>query len=180
MVDSFKGKLTEETHPNIKHFYMLVPPLILNFIQSLLIAKEKLVKKNFKGGYISDDGFVLGLAYLIEMLGQKKQLESLHWFEEVIDKLKAEIKVLEEKFSKADKEKQSAQGGYLDDQSVELRINLRQKVGFLEEFELLENCFKASKILFRNLESTQQNFFSDEKDEEESVEKKEEEKEKVE
>lgn len=84
---------------------MMIPALTLDYIQSLLVAKEKLLKKNFKGGYISDDGFIVGLAYLTEIMNQSKNFEETLWFEEVREKVTGELKELEEKARQLEEEK---------------------------------------------------------------------------
>lgn len=84
---------------------MLIPALTLDYIQSLLVAKEKLLKKNFKGGYISDDGFIVGLAYLAEIMNQSRNFEETLWFEEVKEKVSAEVKELDEKAKALEAEK---------------------------------------------------------------------------
>lgn len=84
---------------------MLIPALTQDFIQSLLVAKEKLLKKNFKGGYISDDGFIIGLAYITEIMNQSKSFEETLWFEEVKEKVSNEVKELDEKAKALEAEK---------------------------------------------------------------------------
>ena len=83
----------------------MVPALTLDYIQSLLVAKEKLLKKNYKGGYISDDGFIIGLAYLTEILSLSKLFDETLWFEEVKEKVGVEVKDLEEKSKQLEEEK---------------------------------------------------------------------------
>lgn len=129
-----------------------------------MIAKEKLLKKNFKGGYISDDGFILGLSFITEILQQKEELKSIHWFSEVQKRLRVEVKELEEKTKKIAEENQKIKDEFKDDESIELGLYLRQKRGFLEEFDLLENGFKAANILFRDTEAKEENFYLDPND----------------
>lgn len=51
--------------------YAIVPPLIINFVEHMLAAKDKLVKgKRQVGGAFSDDGFSLGIAYGLRLLEQ--------------------------------------------------------------------------------------------------------------
>jgi hypothetical protein len=40
-----------------------------------------------------------------------------------------------------------------------LGLYLRQKKGFLDEFELLENGYAAAQILFRDTEAKEENFY---------------------
>jgi len=67
----------------LNYFFYLIPTLTLNYIDSLLIAKERIGKKNAVDAYISDDGFVLGITYFLKMLNQTESFGSLHWKDEV-------------------------------------------------------------------------------------------------
>jgi WASH complex subunit 7 len=49
---------------------MILPPLTLNYVESLLIAKDKINKKNVAGMYFTDDGFAMGVAYILRVLEQ--------------------------------------------------------------------------------------------------------------
>jgi ABC-type phosphate transport system auxiliary subunit len=118
-----------------------------------------LLKKNFKGGYISDDGFIIGLAFLMEILEQKKELKGIHWFSEVQKRLRAEVTELTEKTKKIAKQNAEIDEEFRDDECIELGLYLRQKKGFLEEFDLLENGFKAAHILFRDTSQKETNFY---------------------
>jgi len=111
----YKGKFTEDKFANLQYFYMLVPCLTMEYIQSLLVAKEKLLKKNYKGGYISDDGFIIGLAYLVEILNQTKQFEETLWFEEVKEKGELELSELEAKYKALEEEKKKKVDTLKDD-----------------------------------------------------------------
>lgn len=101
----YQGKFTPDLFAKLQYFYMLIPPLTLDYIQSLLVAKEKLLKKNFKGGYISDDGFIIGLAYLAEIMNQSKSFEETLWFDEVKEKVSTEVSQLDEKAKALEAEK---------------------------------------------------------------------------
>lgn len=144
LVSKYLGKFNDEKFEHLTNFYHLVPPLTLNYIQSLLVAKEKLLKKNFKGGYISDDGFIIGLAFIVEILDQKSELRGIHWFNEVQKGLREEVEELEKKAKRVKAENAKIKAEFRDDESIELGLYLRQKRGFLDEFELLENGYRAA------------------------------------
>lgn len=79
-------------------------------------------------------------------------------------RLRVEVKELEEKTKKIAMESKKLKDEFKDDESIELGLYLRQKKGFLEEFDLLENGFKAANILFRDTEVKEENFFLDPND----------------
>jgi WASH complex subunit 7 len=73
---------------HLKLFYLIVPPLCLSYIDHLQKGKEKLTSKNKNvGGFISDDGFPLGIAYMLKILGQTDKFSGLNWFESMVVKL---------------------------------------------------------------------------------------------
>ena len=49
---------------------------MIQFVDSMLIAKEKLNKKNAPKAYLTDDGFAMGLAYLIHILKMESMFNS--------------------------------------------------------------------------------------------------------
>ena len=69
---------------------MIMPSLTINFVENLLIAKDKLTKKKANDMYFSDDGFAMGLAYILRVLEQEKEFDTLHWFESVDFKFEQE------------------------------------------------------------------------------------------
>jgi WASH complex subunit 7 len=58
----------------------------LNFVEHSISCKEKLNKKNKIGAAFTDDGFVMGLAFILKLLDQYHDFDSLHWFQSVRDK----------------------------------------------------------------------------------------------
>lgn len=49
--------LTTDTRQN---FYAIVPPLTLNYVDHMLVSKEKFSKKGKGEGVFTDDGFAMG------------------------------------------------------------------------------------------------------------------------
>mmetsp|Transcript_11124 Transcript_11124/g.26766 ORF Transcript_11124/g.26766 Transcript_11124/m.26766 type:complete len:1150 (-) Transcript_11124:108-3557(-) len=97
LVDVFRGQLSDKEELNhLKCFHVIVPPLIVNFVEYLLDAKDRLLraKRQVEGAFF-DDGFVLGVAFVLKVLGQREQFDALHWFESVNVKLKEEGASLE-------------------------------------------------------------------------------------
>lgn len=52
-------------------------------------CKEKLNKKNSSGAAFTDDGFAIGVSYILKLLDQHTDFDSLHWFQSVREKFAA-------------------------------------------------------------------------------------------
>lgn len=68
LVKNFEGVFDNEECAHLKLFYIIIPPLTLNYIEHIQKAKDRIFKKNNKDAFISDDGFPLGIAYLLKVL----------------------------------------------------------------------------------------------------------------
>ncbi|KAK2567753.1 WASH complex subunit 4 [Acropora cervicornis] len=90
LVDVFAPEFRDSKNMHLRNFYVIVPPLTLNFVEYMLSCKEKLNKKNKVGAAFTDDGFVMGVAYILKLLDQYKEFDSLHWFQSVQDKYSKE------------------------------------------------------------------------------------------
>ncbi|KAF2888461.1 hypothetical protein ILUMI_17712 [Ignelater luminosus] len=127
---------------HLKNFYIIVPPLTINFVEHLFICKERLNKKNRAGAAFTDDGFAMGLAYIIELLNQSTQLNSLHWFQSIKAKHAQDRKNLEAQKAAASKE----------DDKLQQTLSLTEKRlnAFEKEFHLLFYSFNSARIFFQS------------------------------
>ncbi len=140
---------------------MIVPPLTLNFIEHILLAKDKLFKKTKNLGneplVFTDDGFAIGIflflfykkfvlcthyyvikgiAYTLKLLDQNKEFDSLHWFESVIKRYEEEQQsVLAANKSKSKEDQQTTQ------------LTLKKLRTQMMEFELLKYPFPKDLLL---------------------------------
>ena len=60
LVNVFGKQLHDEKHPHLKNFYLIIPPLTINYVDHMIAAKEKLNKNNYNGAAFTDDGLVMG------------------------------------------------------------------------------------------------------------------------
>jgi WASH complex subunit 7 len=65
----------------LKNFYIVVPALCSNYVTHLQNSKERLMKRDDADAFISDDGFSLGVVYLLRVLGVSDNFNGLNWFE---------------------------------------------------------------------------------------------------
>jgi WASH complex subunit 7 len=68
LVKNFEGVFEGENCTHLKLFHLILPSLTLNFIEHVIRGKDKIFKRNNKDAFISDDGFALGIAYLLKIL----------------------------------------------------------------------------------------------------------------
>mmetsp|Transcript_92222 Transcript_92222/g.192845 ORF Transcript_92222/g.192845 Transcript_92222/m.192845 type:complete len:1244 (-) Transcript_92222:152-3883(-) len=73
-------------------FHFLIPALTVSFMDSILLGREALEKRasgsagvSRKNAYCFDDGFAVGLAFLLRIFGLEKDFQALHWFDSKVD-----------------------------------------------------------------------------------------------
>lgn len=141
LVDVFAPEFRDSKNMHLRNFYVIVPPLTLNFVEYMLSCKEKLNKKNKIGAAFTDDGFVMGVAYILKLLDQYQEFDSLHWFQSVQDKYakeKAEVMA-------------SLNRGTVRDEKLQQTMNLTMKRlnTYQQEFELVYFSLNSARIFFR-------------------------------
>lgn len=60
LVNVFGKQLHEDKHPHLKNFYVIVPPLTINYVEHMIAAKEKMNKNIYSGAAFTDDGLAMG------------------------------------------------------------------------------------------------------------------------
>eukprot|EP00112_Aurelia_sp_Birch-Aquarium-sp1_P010618 Seg226.22 transcript_id=Seg226.22/GoldUCD/mRNA.D3Y31 product="WASH complex subunit 4" protein_id=Seg226.22/GoldUCD/D3Y31 len=90
LVEVFSSQFRDSKNMHLKNFYSILPPLTLNFVEYSMNSKDKMNKKNKVGAGFTDDGFVMGIAYILKLLDQYNEFDSLHWFQSVNEKYNKE------------------------------------------------------------------------------------------
>jgi WASH complex subunit 7 len=86
------------SHKHLDNFYVIVPALCIAFVEDAIIGKDLMYKPNRRGeAYYTDDGFAMGIAYVLAILDQGAKFDSLHWFEAVDRKLADDERSLAER-----------------------------------------------------------------------------------
>ncbi|OXB83588.1 UNVERIFIED_CONTAM: hypothetical protein H355_011407 [Colinus virginianus] len=142
LVDVFAPEFRSPKNMHLRNFYIIVPPLTLNFVEHSISCKEKLNKKNKGGAAFTDDGFAMGVAYILKLLDQYQEFDSLHWFQSVREKYVKEIRAVA---------KQQNVQSINQDEKLLQTMNLTHKrlEVYLQEFELLYFSLSSARIFFR-------------------------------
>ncbi|MEE6480161.1 hypothetical protein FKM82_012478, partial [Ascaphus truei] len=142
LVDVFAPEFRSAKNIHLRNFYSIVPPLTLNFVEHSINCKEKLNKKNKVGAAFTDDGFAMGVAYILKLLDQYQEFDSLHWFQSVREKYMKE--------KRAVAKQQNVQSSNPDEKLLQT-MNLTQKRLdiYLQEFEFLNFSLSSARIFFR-------------------------------
>lgn len=94
LVDVFRPFFRDPRHSHLRHFYVIVPPLTVNYVEHIVTCKEKLTKKNKQEtSTFTDDGLAMGLAYCLSVLNQWKDFDALQWFSSVNEFFERERKI---------------------------------------------------------------------------------------
>jgi len=83
---------SEATLP-LKNFYALVPAVSICYIDHVVQGRDRLIRRNNTDAFISDDGFPLGVVYLLKILGVTDEFSSLNWFESIATKLEKDKQI---------------------------------------------------------------------------------------
>uniref|UniRef100_A0A7S2WHU2 WASH complex subunit 4 n=1 Tax=Rhizochromulina marina TaxID=1034831 RepID=A0A7S2WHU2_9STRA len=98
LVSVFQQVLMAGDHAHLDNFYMIIPALCLSWVDASYHAKMHMYKANrARDTYYTDDGFAMGLAYILAILGQDRKYDSLHWFQSMKAKLDADAKELKDR-----------------------------------------------------------------------------------
>jgi len=136
LVNVFKAQYDAVTAENahLANFHFSVPALILSFIEHISQDKERYNKRRNEEGVFTDDGFAVGIAYLLKLTGTEKDFDALNWFQSArqfyVQEMQASVK---------------------DKENVKISALTRTKLqADLKEFELLRATFSAARIFFHD------------------------------
>lgn len=139
LIEAFSSFVHNPNNKHLKLFYLIIPPLTLNFVEYILTAKDKIAKKNKTGAFFTDDGFAMGLIFILKLLEQTNEFNSLHWFKMVKQKYQLDRVRLEERMVKTG-----------DDLKLQQTLSLTEKrlTTFQQEFDYLFYNISSAKIFF--------------------------------
>lgn len=143
LVSVFSAELKGEGNAHLKDFYLILPALTMSAAENMLAAKEKLNRrgKESQTATFTDDGFALGIAYLLSVLGQHDAFDALQWFASTKQYFDDEEK-------RAEGEANAGSYGILgrsSEETLKLKAKLARIAALREEFVHLKHSLIGSK-----------------------------------
>lgn len=138
----------------LKNFYTLIPALTTCQIDHVVAGRTRLKQTNNKQAFISDDGFALGVAFLLKIFGIDEAYNGLNWTQSITSKLEKDVEVIkkkQEKMAQYKKEFANANEYEEEDNRDEEALSIRQKEDMLQEYQMLSFQMTASAILFKEI-----------------------------
>ncbi|KAH7984693.1 hypothetical protein HPB52_023522 [Rhipicephalus sanguineus] len=142
LVDVFSPTFRDPSNMHLRNFFVILPPLTLNYVEHAVSCKERMSRKNKVGAAFTDDGFAMGVAYILKLLDQYQDFDSLHWFQSVSEKFQKDTaQVREQKKEAAGKEDEKLQQA--------MSLTGKRLDTYRHEFDLLNYSLSSARIFFR-------------------------------
>eukprot|EP01126_Amoeba_proteus_P057914 TRINITY_DN7419_c0_g1_i3.p1 TRINITY_DN7419_c0_g1~~TRINITY_DN7419_c0_g1_i3.p1 ORF type:complete len:624 (-),score=114.97 TRINITY_DN7419_c0_g1_i3:112-1983(-) len=134
LVNVFAAEYRGANNIHLKNFHLIVPALTLSFVESISADKERFNKKHHEEGIWTDDGFAIGIAYVLKLLDQNDDFNSLNWFRSAVDFYQTELEAKQR-----------------DQQNVKISQLTKAKLqNELQQFQLLRFSLTSARIFFND------------------------------
>lgn len=123
---------------------------MLNYIEYIIAAKDNINKKTKQQGTcFTDDGFAMGLAYVLRLLNQNIDFNSLHWFKSVHQKFSSELEQIAKLREEYGNNNNTSIPNYDTKLQQTLALSEKRVNVILHEFDLLYCSLNSSKVFFQ-------------------------------
>merc|ERR1712146_821462 len=180
LVRVLKEVLMTGSHKHLDNFYLIVPAMLASYADNAIQGKDSMNKpqRGIREAHFTDDGFAMGVAYILAILNQGSKFDALHLQESLDDYIRAEEmklaerqKVQENKIQKrqsAVKKSSSwfsskpktvdAEAFEEDEEFSQLVMNSKRIQSLKREFSLFFFTLTGSRIFFKASRSTSNDF----------------------
>lgn len=157
LVEVFAPTFRDTKHVHLRNFYVILPATTLNYVEYIIHCKEKLARKNKQeGASFTDDGFALGVIYVLKLLNQLNDFDCLQWFASIDDYVRQSMP---QKFETEESNAatnlinrpQSSSTTASNDHVEQTRsLTIKRIEMFHREFQLLKFNMTSCRILFKS------------------------------
>lgn len=150
LIQGFQPFLCNPHNHHLKTFFLITPALIMNYIDYRVKEKLKMYKKDQPKCSLFEDGFAIGLIYILSMLNQLGEFHELGWNQTVSQQMSAERSKLKEIVEPEPKPKNSPLKGDPDEKLLQtVAITERHVSAYEQEYNLLYATLFSAEIFFQ-------------------------------
>ena len=164
LVEVFAPTMRDGKNMHLRNFFVILPATTLNYVQHIINSKELLARKNKQeGATFTDDGFAMGVVYVLKLLDQLGDFDSLQWFSAVDEHVRLAIQRSNEITSMRSPNEISSATSSSSSQSIATAqfsvdekliqttsLTIRRLEVFHREFQLLKFGMTSCRILFKS------------------------------
>ncbi|XP_058104666.1 uncharacterized protein LOC131248403 isoform X5 [Magnolia sinica] len=154
LINAFSKELQSSEYIHLRDFSLLVPALIMSLVDCKIHSKDKKLRGRDVGNQITtDEGFVMGVAYILKVTGQEKSFDGLHWFADASKQFKEALVSIEESRGMEQRKGSGLAGFRLWGHAAAPPISIETQKGidklkrYLKEMELIECGFNVSRTI---------------------------------
>ncbi|XP_017063807.1 WASH complex subunit 4 isoform X2 [Drosophila eugracilis] len=145
LLQGFQPFLCNPHNHHLRTFYLITPALIMNYIDYRVKQKLKIHKKDQNKFSLFEDGFAIGLVYILNMLNQQTDFHELGWSQTTTQHLIEERSKVREILAR-----QQNATEQLDEKLVQtVAITERHVNAYEHEYNLLYATLSSSEIFFQ-------------------------------
>ncbi|XP_017062331.1 WASH complex subunit 4 [Drosophila ficusphila] len=145
LLQGFQPFLCNPHNHHLRTFYLITPALIMNYIDYRVKQKLKIHKKDQTKISLFEDGFAIGLVYILNMLNQQTEFHELGWSQTTTRHLNEE----RAKVRDIIKSQQSATDQLDEKLCQTVAITERHVNAYEHEYNLLYATLSSSEIFFQ-------------------------------
>lgn len=165
LVEAFAPALRATKHAHLRNFFVILPATTYNYVQHSIGGKERLARTAKKklhqqqvedstssnsnstsAATFTDDGFVMGVVYVLRLLDQLADFDALQWFSSVEEHLRIATAKAKSMAEKASSSTSGVDEKLLQTTSLTIRrLEVQQR-----EYQLLKYGMSSCRILFKS------------------------------
>ncbi|XP_034490748.1 WASH complex subunit 4 [Drosophila innubila] len=153
LMQGFQPFLCNPHNHHLKTFFLITPALIMNYIDYRVKEKLKMYKKDQLKCSLFEDGFAIGLIYILNMLNQLGEFHELGWSRTTAQQLNSErlkLKNILSTPSNKDHNKSSPLKADEDEKLLQtVAITERHVNAYEQEYNLLYATLSSAEIFFQ-------------------------------
>lgn len=127
---------------DLRLFFLLVPALTINYIEHIISCRERVTSRSSAvkfGALVCDDGFSMGVAFLLRVLNQIEEYQQFDWLRLVCNRLNENKRDVERRLGDSNSEEALRQTS---------SVTLRRLKRLEREYTALDYTLRSALLLF--------------------------------